>query len=233
MCIVSHSKKFVFIHIPKTGGRAIEKYFYKFLSENDIVGKNFQHCQNFKIGTKIIGQHERFDKIQMFVPEANNYFSFIFIRNPWSWIVSSYTMLSNFSSTTKKENKFSNFRDYIENLYKYKKENYKDKILKIRLKNIDKIQFMVNMNNKIDIDFIGRFEFLQKDFDEIKSIIGLKDEEDLKNYNGRTKHFPYKEYYRTQDLIDKVGFLCQEDIEYWGFDFDSSATKNFGLIEKE
>jgi len=71
--MISHEHKFIFIHIPRTGGSAIEQQ----LKRNSIgfVDKYTKHKTLFCI-------EKQFD--------VADYFKFSFIRNPWDIMVSKY-----------------------------------------------------------------------------------------------------------------------------------------------
>ena len=94
--IISDKKKFIFIHIYKTGGtsirRCLEKYdssynFFHFIkskfTENSVLRPTLTHKHSdAKTIRKTIGA-EIYD----------NYFSFCFVRNPWEWQVSLYNFI--------------------------------------------------------------------------------------------------------------------------------------------
>ena len=76
---------------------------------------------------------------------------------------------------------------------------------------------IVNSNNEINVDFIGRYENLNKDFQKICSELSIKP--DLKYYNKSDKiKLNYKDYY-NQKSIDIVYKVYQEDIKRFNYDF--------------
>lgn len=66
--IISHKHKFIFIHIPRTGGTSIECLFDSEIGEG-------KHGSLFSIEKKI---------------DISNFFKFSFIRNPWDITISKY-----------------------------------------------------------------------------------------------------------------------------------------------
>jgi len=48
----------------------------------------------------------------------------------------------------------------------------------------------------------------------------------IKKFGGNKEVQNYKDLY-TKETIQIVADWYQKDIEYWGFDFDTSATKNY------
>ena len=69
--MVNHKHKFVFIHIPKTGGTSIESIFIDNANIKDVNGK---HDMVSDIGSVFL----------------KKYFTFTFVRNPWDRMVSYY-----------------------------------------------------------------------------------------------------------------------------------------------
>ena len=77
--MISHPHKFVFIHIPKTGGSSIETLFLgkpqrRWAPE---INHYFQHATAAELRNRLMNR-DNFDR----------YFKFAFVRNPWDRIVS-------------------------------------------------------------------------------------------------------------------------------------------------
>jgi len=74
--IINKKYKFFFIHVPKTGGRSA-RYVLRRVEGSENLYRNF---------------HSNISEAKEFFPENvyKNFHSFGFIRNPWSWIVSTF-----------------------------------------------------------------------------------------------------------------------------------------------
>ena len=89
--IVDHKRKFIFIHVYRTGGSSIDRAF-------GGTTKGFQ-------------THTKLEE----VPNWNDYFSFGFVRNPWDRTVSSYHYAKIKGKIA------GTFEDYVNNLEPGKK----------------------------------------------------------------------------------------------------------------
>ena len=194
--MINHKHKFIFIHIPRTGGTSIEKHFGY---NGDPAwwggdGKKHWNLNQYKEALS----NEQFD----------NYFKFTFIRNPWDIVISNYMDRGWYSSPVQGRGgeigyhsgkKLSYFLEH----YQPAAHEYGD-------------SFFDYFNPK-QIDFIGRFENRVKDLNFISKKIGI-------NLNSRTvarrcvnkKH--YTEYY-DDETREIVAQKYARDIEYFGYEF--------------
>lgn len=139
-------------------------------------------------------------------------FKFTFVRNPWDRFVSIYNYCVKGSDVyrcrnVEQEVSFELFCDiratglhignpFVWNIHYRAQSDF------------------IDLN---DIDFIGRFENIQHDFDRVCECIGLEQIE-LQKVNC-TDRMNYIEYYndRTRDIIYNV---YRNDIKHFGYEFD-------------
>jgi hypothetical protein len=194
--MINHKYKFVFIHIPKTGGRSIEKYLLdKNIHSDDLVDK-------FSDNT-IINPHLTInDYINIYGDEILSYFWFCIVRNPFDRIVSEY-----FYSFTKKLTS-SSFEDFVKN-FEFESKTYKNH----ELKQTDFIK-----NNKKQFDFIGRFENLEESFHKIADRMLDFDKRNFPHENKSKGKSHYREYFSppTYNLINEY---YGEDILNFKYEF--------------
>jgi len=210
--ILSHSKKFIFIHIYKVAGTSIRNTL---ASYHDLRFSDFPLVDNlrFMIGKRVKSfsdwsiEHVKAKEIQEKInPEVfNSYYKFAFVRNPWDWQVSLYHFMLQMKSH-RQHNIVKKMKDFDEYL------NWR-----IRQPNFElQRDFIYSDDDKLLVDFVGKFESLQKDFDKICLNIGVKPE--ILPVKQQSEHAYYKEYYndRSKDLVYKT---FKADIDRFGYEF--------------
>lgn len=209
--ILSHSKKFIFIHIYKVAGTSIRKVLQPY---SDSPKDNLSLIKKVKFGLggrfHFLSQwsmdHLKASEIKSFLPDEiwRDYFKFSFVRNPWDWQVSLYHFMLQDENHHQHKliNKMKNFEEYIEWRVKHSVELQKS--------------FLYDAKGNCLVDYIGKFENLQQDFNEALSKIGIK-EVQLPVLNT-SLHRYYKEYYNdyTRDLIAEA---FKEDITLFNYEF--------------
>jgi len=79
--MISHDKRFIFTHIPKTAGTSVSAV----LSQH---GVSLQGRRNYD---SIYFKHFEASRLQSELGDAyEDYFRFSFVRSPWTWLVSNY-----------------------------------------------------------------------------------------------------------------------------------------------
>lgn len=220
--------KYIFIHIPKTGGRSIEKDTY--LSKIAIQPKK-QHL-NLNYANKLIKammvnksscqfQHSRWKDLDE--KYTNQYPSVSIVRNPWSKLVSQYLFgqkvfnegnaARNASVTNKTTfEEFLNLRD-SKILIPY---NWHRTIAAFHLQKNHVTDNYGNLKCSI-----LRFEHYDKDTTEFFNL-----KYPIKKYNiSNIKKLDYRHFY-TEGTKKMVYKWYEEDIDFFGFTFDGGATKN-------
>ena len=204
--MISHSHKCIFVHIPKCGGTSVEDALfkpYRRRSKKDLFGGP----NKYQTGAL---QHLMSSHIIKEVGEDifNQYFKFSFVRNPWDKMVSQY----HYSITLREDllnyigiSKFSSFKEYIHNVSKSK----------IHVQWDQQYKFLY-INKKCVVDFIGRFENLQQDFNIVCDKIGIPQQQ--LSHKKKSKHKHYTEYY-DDETREIVAEKYAKDIEYFGYEF--------------
>jgi hypothetical protein len=206
--MIIHEHKFIFVHVPRTGGTTIETAFNHGFGFPVLEGK---HCYYRNYSTS--------NKFSKFISEEG-YKSFSYIRNPWGRVVSIYRFakppvgrghpLSDFCEGT-----FEEFVDKLPHII-----NKVGRALPIHT-------YVINTNGELAIDFVGRFENYLDDWVLICKGLGIEYKELTHELNtGSSDEKTVWDHYVSQEMIDKVGELYKDDIEMFGYTFRGEATKN-------
>lgn len=149
----------------------------------------------------------------------NHAFRFAFVRNPYERAVSLYCYLSqmhprrsNGDIVPREEFYMPTFHDFVERLAR---KDYSP-IGLYSDKNRSIFNPQVRWTENVNLDFIGRVETIDDDFDELCTLLGIRKR---KLHRLRTsKHDPWYTYYDeyTQDIIYN---LYKEDFEEFGYEY--------------
>lgn len=222
MCSINHNLEAIFIHVPKTAGTFVrenlEKYhgfkFYSFKRpDHDLISKPNPYNHRYKqfAGSKDLGiyQYAKTSNyinriINMNETKWDNYKIFCFVRNPYDRVVSAWNYLNkkhdlsiDFSKYIWMENEVSDF-EYIHMFM----PQYKN---------------LIDSSNNLKTNFIGRFEKLYEDFQNILEQIGCKNNNfDLEKKNN-FEHENITQYISNQKILGKINELFKKDFELFGY----------------
>ncbi|MBK8807399.1 MAG: sulfotransferase family 2 domain-containing protein [Bacteroidales bacterium] len=188
----------LFIHIPKTGGISVHKSLYGNRSNGHY------NYMDYKI---ILGQDL-----------YNQFFSFAFVRNPWDRLVSSFFYFKNGGGGNKSEYEwsmkqiapFNTFNEFVINWL----DNIDNRISKIQF--YEQSKFILNNNNKSQVNYIGKYENLLADFDYVRSKIGKIRQ--LEHLNSSNREKDYRNYYNDKS-IEIIAKIYKRDIINFGYHF--------------
>ena len=197
--MICHHYKCIFVHIPKTAGQSIETVFLNLLDldwktraplllrENDIPELGPPRLAHLK-ATEYVDYK--------YIPEAlfRDYYKFTFVRNPWDRVVSLYKGLGFY--------KHIPFKVFVMNTLQ--EELWKSKYWFVGPQN----QYICDKQGNFIVDFIGRFESLQEDFNHICTNVGLMPTK-LPHVNASKKSMQYSADRPKHSLFSPIKLLKQ------------------------
>lgn len=197
-------RNYIFIHVPKTGGRSISTALNHIDIEHKSIKSNIQ-----SFGKKYV----------------DNTFKFTVIRNPWDrmWSFFKFFILDKRPDL---EKYYYDFNQWIlDGCPVTKKNNTTNTPVSIGL---DHMSFYKDDSNTIKIDYFIRFENLQSGFDEV--CLNLNINSITLPHIGEKEHFllldkypyidkDYKDQYTSQEAIDYVYLRNIEIINLFNYDF--------------
>ena len=206
--LISYHKKFLFVHIFKTAGTSITNclgpFCYRPGSTRPSNWMAFLSTNWTKIHRKPIKKHATVTEIRDSLDREifNSVFKFTFVRNPWDWQVSLYHyILENPENPGHEETKkMGSFRKFV-----FSREKL----------TFTQTSCLVDESGNLLVDFVGKFENLDQDFQSICHKVGIS--ASLPHIN-KSKRTDYQDYYdaETRDLTAR---LYAEDIERFGYTF--------------
>ena len=210
--MISEKFQCIFIHIPKVAGQSIESFF---LNKHNLSWDNrapllLKFNPDPQQGPERLAHlkaAEYLDYGYINKYHFDQYFKFSFVRNPWSRLVSEYRYRAHHQTIA--------FKDFVMHSLPTKSD-YTDSYRHI----IPQYDFLYNTDGKLLIDFVGRFESLQKDFDDVCSQLGIADS--ILPHMNASNHFNKNHYtqYYDAETIEIVGQMYAKDIETFRYSFE-------------
>jgi hypothetical protein len=213
--MIDDKHKFIFVHIPKCAGTSVYKALLSGLDENNDIN-NTKHG-GWDAKNKIYKQHATALQTKEFYCSGfYNYFRFTFTRNPWSRAISDYLWMTNTDVNSSREMRKGTFSEYLNNKNDFNIKNLKNKSFYRYDHILPQTDFILDENGQSMVNFIGKIENLQQDFNTVCDKIGIPQQE-LPHAN-KTNHKHYTEYY-DDETREIVAQKYARDIECFGYKF--------------
>ena len=209
--MLCHDYKCIFVHIPKCGGQSIELVFLRLLG---LTWENrapllLRPSLDPSFGPPRLAHLSASEYVacgHVTQAQFDSYFKFSFVRNPWDRIVSEYKYCRYCG--------VKDFKTFIFN--KLPKPAWTDDYRHI----VPQYELLVDANGSMLVDYVGKFEGLQKDFNEVCNKLGIPlvtlPHANKSPESGQSRH--YAEYYdnETKEFVES---LYIKDIETFGYAF--------------
>ena len=193
----------IFIHIPKTAGSAIGENLFGHLGGGHMTYRDYQWVFNQIYGVK----------------DFDQYFKFAFVRNPWDRVVSAFAFLRDGGNTWQDQQFLDNHRSAFENfntfIHEWLSEHTAQECLHLR----PQIDFLCDDSGQMAVDYLGRYELLHDDYENIRAQLGIGKPLPKRKTN-QSSHRHYREYY-DKEAVEKVAKIYDRDIKELGYRFDN------------
>jgi hypothetical protein len=236
--MICHPCKCIFVHIPRTGGQSVESVFvdYVGLSWETRAPLLLRANDHPELGPPVLAHltaSEYLQYVHVSKQLFDDYFKFSFVRDPWDRVVSFYR--------------------YFGYHHRYDFNHFVKKILRgvlwqeryyfVR----PQFEFLYNIDGSCLVNFVGRFETIDHDFNFVRGELGLPQvvlpHKNKSNYdpiaaprglrniwmklheNLFNKNNPipanYREYF-NEETIEIVRSLYSRDISLFGYAFNQT-----------
>lgn len=218
--MISIQKKFLFIHVPKTGGNSIQNILRNY-SEDDIVtrAKHQDGIERFEVRNSKynITKHSTLSHYKSVLDSKTYYslFKFATIRNPWDMMISHY-FSPHRAVTEWDRGNFVALVDSAPTLRHFICERFFGERV------LGKIGVKSNIKHRKlgeDIDFLIRFERLNEDFQLVCEKLGISCPHLPKRNSSTRSH--YSTYY-DEELKEIVRNKFSEEISIGNYTFEDA-----------
>ena len=223
--LMSNKKKFIFIHIYKTAGTSVMKVFLPYarlrekaafapglakriiMKVNRLIGLNHNGLRHITGFHKFAKASDAVAKLG--AKRYSQYYSFVFVRNPYDWAVSTYFYLRHLVQHPLHQKAMSmEFEEYIVWAIAQKPDRLSD--------------WLKDEQGKIIVSYVGRLEHLEDDLVKICAKLDIPFEKAPHENASPGREKDYRQYFNahTRKL---VGDYFAADLVMFGYNFDGIA----------
>ena len=213
--IISKGRRYIFVHIPKTGGTAMALALEARAKADDIlIGdtpkavKRRSRVKNVKTAGRL-WKHSTLADAEGVITRADmaDLFTFTLVRNPWDRMVSYYYWLqtqtfSHPAVTLAKSTTFTGFINTRQTATVLSAHPYSS--------------YMTDGAGKVHADLYVRLEHLAEDMEPLAKHLGFNLDMPIANQSARPRD--WRGYYSDADA-ERVAKLCARDIAAHGYEF--------------
>ena len=203
--MISLENKFIFTHIGRTGGGSIETALINYGSKKPHLSPYFLNKE--KIVKFEASQHWTSMEERKVLDENfwKSCFKFTIVRNPWDRIFSQY------KGHVIKELPGISFEQYLH-------RSFVEKVCHDDFRFISPcMDWITDEKGNILVDYIGKFENLQEEFNNICKI--LKIPSSILSYTNKSPLTESYQKYYTPSLKELVAKAFKKDIEHFNYKF--------------
>lgn len=197
--IVSTARSFLYIHIPRTGGSSFTRNYRNYIDGNHD-GLQFRHGWQHKL--HLGGMHSTYMDHKRHI-DNSDFISFAFVRNPWSWVFSWYTVLNPKEQPSK---------DGLKRFIKNPNQSHWTLVRK------QQADYICDHRDHVCLDMIFRYERYDLEIKIINETFKMVPCEQTR-LNGSLQGADYRNFY-TEETKQLVRELYPRDVKILGYTFE-------------
>ena len=215
--IISRGRKYIFVHIPKTGGTSLAAALEDRAMRGDILIGDTEKAKRRKRRVKKLQEsargrlwkHSNLIDIEGVVTpqEVEDFFVFTMVRNPWDRVVSYYHWLrtQSFDHRMVHLSKMMTFSDFVKHMFTRK-----------QMEQWPYTAYTTDSQGRNRCNHYIRLETWRPDMDMLAQHLGFMP--GIGHLNRSPRHPDYRTYY-TDETAEVVGNICRQDIMRFGYRF--------------
>lgn len=186
----------IFIHIPKVAGTSIRKTLGAWQKDRD-------HC-DYKVYLR--ANPSRF----------RDYYKFCFVRNPWDRVASVYTYYQQGGNQTSDMSYQKLIQKHYPTFSSFVEKFITPESIHKHLHLVPQNTYIYDHEGRLMVDFVGKMEDIERDFEHVKRELGLHRNLQKKNSSGL---FDYRKLY-TDALAERISEIYREDVALFHYGFE-------------
>lgn len=217
--LLSIRNRFLFVHIAKTGGTSVRAALQAYRWRDPwyipiFICSRFSHLSGHRIATKL-PRHAKIIAAKELLPHEffDSLFKFAFVRNPWDLQVSSYHHIAR--ERPQYLGGHENFTDFL----RWKLAPDRPYQYHVDTSITPQSDYVVDLNGAVCVDYVGRYEQLKDDFDEVCRRIGVGPIALPHHRRANSRERDYRGYY-TDESAAWIAERFERDIRLFGYRFD-------------
>ncbi len=217
--LLSPKYGFLFVHIAKTGGTSVRAALEGLRWKDPwylpmFLCSRLSHLSGHRIATKLPRHAKAIAAREMLPKEVfERLFKFAFVRNPWDLQVSSYHHIR------RERPQYLGGNETFEAFLRWKLDPERPYQFHVDTSIELQSDYLIDLHGNIIVDFIGRYERFQQDFETACQRINVPTPALPHRRQARDRNKDYRRYY-TDDTAALIADYFRQDIELLQYSFD-------------
>lgn len=217
--LLSMKHRFLFVHIAKTGGTSVRAALERLRWQDPwyyamFLCSRLSHLSGHRIATKL-PRHAKVVAAKELLPREyfDALFKFAFVRNPWDLQVSS------FHHIRRERPHYLGGHETFEAFLRWKLDPERPYQYHVDTSITRQTDYLIDLDGRIVVDFIGRYEQLHQDFATACGRIGIPAPALPHARQAKDRKHDYRSYY-SDETAELIARHFARDIQLLDYRFD-------------